>query len=68
MLEIKGKSLGGEAGDWEPGPYVKDVFSGRIQWPKPLIPALDRKRQVDVCEFKASQVYIVKTCLQKLIN
>uniref|UniRef100_A0A8C6W909 Histone-lysine N-methyltransferase n=1 Tax=Nannospalax galili TaxID=1026970 RepID=A0A8C6W909_NANGA len=32
----------------------------RAWWCTPLIPALRRQRQVDLCEFKASLVYIVK--------
>ena len=33
--------------------------TGRAWWCMPLIPALKRQRQVYLCEFKASLIYIV---------
>ena len=30
-----------------------------LRWGKPLIPALGRQKQVDLCEFEANLVYIV---------
>ena len=32
-------------------------FVAEQWWPMPLIPALGRQRQVDLCEFKASLIY-----------
>jgi hypothetical protein len=34
-------------------------------WYAPLIPAFRRQRQADFCEFKVSQSYPAKPCLQK---
>jgi hypothetical protein len=31
-----------------------------------VIPALGRQRQVDICEFKARLVYVIKPCLKKM--
>ena len=36
---------------------VKIHFGAELWWCTPLIPALGRQRQVDLCEFKASLVY-----------
>jgi hypothetical protein len=36
------------------------IFS-QAQWCTPLVPALRRQRQMDLCEFKASLVYIVSS-------
>jgi hypothetical protein len=46
--------------------YSKSKFKCRsgviwVWWPRTLIPALRRQRQVDLCEFKASLVYIVSS-------
>ena len=35
----------------------KPVFIARLWWRTPLIPALGRQKQVDICEFKASLAY-----------
>ena len=34
---------------------AKKNYSGRQWWHMPLIPALGKQRQVDLCEFKASK-------------
>jgi hypothetical protein len=38
---------------------LKLGFSGQTWWCTPLIPALGRQRQVDLCEFEASLLYKV---------
>jgi hypothetical protein len=35
------------------------------KWCMPLIPSLKRQKQADLCEFKNSLVYIVRSCLKK---
>jgi hypothetical protein len=37
----------------------------RLWWHTPLIPALRRQRQVDLCEFPYSQSCVEKPCLKK---
>ena len=37
------------------------TLAGWQWWHTPLIPALGRQRQVDICEFKASLVYRVNS-------
>jgi hypothetical protein len=40
--------------------YYENI-SGPMEWRVPLIPALRRQRQVDLCKFKARLVYIVSS-------
>ena len=40
------------------GDYIKVNFEGQQWWHMPLVPELWRLRQMDLCEFKASLVYI----------
>ena len=47
---------------WLP-PYKNSC--GRAVWHTPLILALQRQRQVDLCEFKASMVYRVSWITQR---
>jgi hypothetical protein len=56
---------------------LKSETLARQQWQMPLIPALGRQRQVDFCvqgqphlqsEFKDSQGYTEKPCLEKQKN
>ena len=42
---------------------LKDRGSSRMWWRRPLIPALRRQRQADLCEFEASLVYRVSSCV-----
>jgi hypothetical protein len=43
---------------------IKIITLGQC-WHTPLIPALERQRQVDLCEFKASLVYRVNSRISK---
>jgi hypothetical protein len=38
--------------------FIKNPTFGCVLWCTPLIPALRRQRQLDLCEFKVSLVYI----------
>jgi hypothetical protein len=38
---------------------IKEKRRGFVWWLTPLTPAFRRQRQVELCEFKASLVYIV---------
>ena len=46
-------------------PLKKNVWVHWEVWCTPLIPALGRQRQVDLCKFKASQSYTASHPLQK---
>ena len=37
--------------------FLKEIQESRAWWRMPLIPALGRQRQVNLCEFEASLVY-----------
>ena len=50
------------------GGRIKENSKARVWWYRPLIPALGRQRQMDLCEFKASLVYKVEDrqgCIEK---
>jgi hypothetical protein len=40
---------------------LKLLTSARWWWHRPLVPALGRQRQADLCEFETSLVYIVSS-------
>ena len=40
---------------------IEVVFFNQLQWHTPLIPALERQRQTELCECKASLLYIVSS-------
>ena len=41
--------------------YTESTRSNRVWWHSPLIPALGRQSQADLCEFEASLVYSSRT-------
>jgi hypothetical protein len=58
--------------DWRDGSVVKSTCCSQAWWHMPLVPALGRQRQVDLCvrgqpglqsEFQDSQGYTEKPCL-----
>jgi hypothetical protein len=38
----------------------KNLSKCQVQWCIPLIPALGRQKQADICEFKATLVYMAR--------
>jgi hypothetical protein len=48
--------------------YIRIQCLAAQWWHKPLIPALGRQRQSDLCEFEASLVYRVSSRIARAVN